>query len=86
MKDKKKIIDQLQKETVFLVFKKKDSEELRTMRGTLKKDLIPEKESSKIKSDRKFSDAVIRVWDLDKNAWRSFIIENLISINGETIQ
>lgn len=86
MKERQQIIDQLQKETVFLVFKKKDSEELRTMRATLNQDLIPKKESGKIESVRKFSDAAIRVWDLDKKAWRSFIISNLISINGENVK
>lgn len=84
-RDKQQIIDQLKKETVFLVFKKKDTDELRTLRGTLNPDLLPESESSKIKSTKKSSDTAIRVWDLDKKAWRSFVINNLISINGENI-
>jgi hypothetical protein len=84
MIERKQIIDQLQKGAVRVVFKKQDGTE-REMICTLSAELIPKNEIEKLQTKRKFSETALRVWDLDKMAWRSFIIESLILINGETI-
>ena len=64
--------------------------ERRDMRGTLKVDLIPapkdvdtnkELNSGKVKD---INPNIVVVYDLVKNDWRSFRIENLVSITPET--
>lgn len=44
--------------------------DVRVMRCTLKEDMLPVVEHTQ--ESRKFSDEATRVYDLDKQAWRSF--------------
>lgn len=71
------LIEQLSNPTT-IVFTKKDGTE-RTMRCTRNPALIPEDKHPK--NETKESGTSIRVFDLDKNEWRSFVTENLIRIN-----
>ena len=57
-----------------IVFEKKDGT-LRTMKCTRNFTIIPEDQHPK--SDMKDSESSLRVFDLDKNEWRSFIVENV---------
>ena len=61
-------------------FTKVDGSE-RTMHCTLNPDLMPKSEVTKerVQSKTYSEDVFLRVWDLDLKAWRSFIIENIIS-------
>lgn len=47
---------------------------LREMKCTLKNTLLPEQTESKGKV---FPENVLPVWDIDKNAWRSFRIDRV---------
>ena len=49
---------------------------------TLKVDLLPvvdKQEGDEVKKERKESEESIRVWDLEKQDWRSFRIDSIIS-------
>lgn len=61
-----------------LEFTKKDGTK-RVMRCTRNLKNIPE--DSHPKNGTGDSETTLRVFDLDKNEWRSFIIENIITIN-----
>lgn len=54
----------------------------RTMRCTLLEQYLPEK--SEYESTRKVNDDVMAVWDLDKNAWRSFRLDAVTFVKRET--
>lgn len=57
-----------------VTFTKKDGTE-RIMKCTRSPDLIPEDQHPK--NGTGDSDSTLRVFDLDKNEWRSFIVENI---------
>ena len=68
-----------------IVFTKKDGSE-RTMICSRHADLLPETniavDSSERTNAKPPSDKVFPVYDLEKGAWRTFTIANLISIEG----
>lgn len=84
MEDKTKLVEELKslmrKSVVKFTYLKKDGEE-RVACGTLDMEVIPEEAHPVGDSDRKVSDDVIRYYDVEKNGWRSFAIQNLESIN-----
>lgn len=61
---------------VLLSFKKKDGE-VREMLCTLKEDLLPKKESEA--KEKKKNPDVLAVWDCEKEGWRSFRYDSLIT-------
>jgi len=64
-----------------VLFTKKDGEK-RAMLCTLQADYLPvtdKKEGDEVKKVKKQSDENISVWDLEKNSWRSFRLDSLIS-------
>jgi hypothetical protein len=61
-----------------VVFDKLNGER-RSMICTLNPEFLPESEKTKERKGIKYSDDVLRVFDLDKNAWRSFLVENFVS-------
>jgi len=67
----------------------KVSGELRNMRGTLQESVIPDQKDNGTTNEintgriRDVNPSVVVVYDLDMNDWRSFRIENLISIVPE---
>jgi hypothetical protein len=61
---------------VRLSFKKKDGE-TREMLCTLNDDLLPKKEVEA--KERKKNPDVLAVWDCEKEGWRSFRIDSIIT-------
>lgn len=74
--------EMLNKGVLSVTFLKKDGTE-RTMKCTLKPDLLPPQtdleEAAEKKAPRTES---IAVWDLDKEAWRSFRFDSIICFTG----
>jgi hypothetical protein len=68
--------DLLKRKILKITFKKKDGTE-RTMNCTLLEDMVPlyEKKTERVKKD---NENVLAVWDLDKEAFRSFKLDSLI--------
>lgn len=78
------VIKILQRGIYTVAFTKVNGEH-RNMRCTLKPDLIPhdDTQSETQKEPRKVNEEVIAAFDLDKNEWRSFRVDKLISILQE---
>lgn len=53
---------------------------VRDMRCTLNKIYLPEYLDANDDSGRKVNESVLPVYDLDKNAWRSFRIDSIIDV------
>ncbi len=71
----------LQDNTLSVLFTKKDGTQ-RTMLCTLNTDLLPvadKKEGDEVKKEKKQNEESLAVWDLEKNAWRSFRIDSIVS-------
>ena len=60
-------------------FQKKDSTE-REARGTLNFDVIPKESTPKGTQTWEDPDDIVKYWDLDKEAWRSFRWEQFIDL------
>ena len=70
----------LRESTLTVCFNKKDGT-VRTMQCTLNPDLLPVvdmQEGDEVKKEKKQNDESIAVWDLEKNAWRSFRFDSVI--------
>jgi hypothetical protein len=68
-----------------VTFTKRDGTE-RIMRCTLKSDLLPAPVATKPTTEvkvRKTNPDTLAVWDLDKNAWRGFSVEQIKEIKQE---
>lgn len=77
---KVELADRLKKNILKITFTKKDGTE-RVMPCTLKAELLPEvQDTGEPKKEKKQNDSVIAVWDMEKEAWRSMIIANILSI------
>lgn len=63
---------------VSFTYRKKDGS-LRTARGTTKMDSIPEEHQPK--GNYTSPDNVCRYYDINSEGWRSFLNENLVSID-----
>ncbi len=74
-----------------VTFTKRDGTE-RVMRCTLKSDHLPENSSTESSQEvltqhkpvRKISTNMVSVWDMDKNAWRGFLLETIKNIKQES--
>lgn len=78
-----RIKDMLREGSSVVIFTKKDGSQ-RVMRCTLKEDLIPTEHRPKTDSatsTRKVNESTLAVFDLDKEGWRSFSIESVLSVN-----
>lgn len=88
--NKDELRDSLHNSVMNITFIKKDGSE-RIMKCTLNSQYIPslvvssEEETLIPKKIRKENDDVISVFDLDKQDWRSIIIENIISTSTEKV-
>lgn len=60
-------------------FQKKDGTE-REVRGTLNFDVIPKESTPKGTQTWEDPDDIVKYWDLDKEAWRSFRWEQFIDL------
>lgn len=81
MMDKEQLIECLTNGVCKITFIKKDGE-ARTMRATRKVSILPEDAIPKNTIVEK-ENAPIRVFDIEKSAWRSFNHENLIAASYE---
>jgi hypothetical protein len=80
--DKDFLIEQLKSNVVEVDFVKADGTD-RTMRCTLKADLVPKVDIKIIdttKPSRKAPENVIPVYDLDNEGWRSFRIDSIKTV------
>ena len=67
---------------VVFSFQKKTSPEIRRMIGTHNLNLIPkEQKEFSNKAIKKVNDNIVKIFDLEKNEWRSFDIASLIEID-----
>jgi len=72
----------LKAQVLSVTFLKRDGTE-RTMRCTLKEDLLPKQEDlENAVQKKKPSEESIAVWDLEKEAWRSFRFDSIICFTG----
>lgn len=69
----------LKENIVTVVFTKKDGTE-RTMKCTLRPDLLPETQINEDRATRKENMNVLSVYDLENEGWRSFLVENVMDI------
>ena len=75
----------LKREVLAVTFTKKDGSE-RTMKCTLKEDLLPIQEDiENAVQKKKPSTESIAVWDLEKEAWRSFRFDSIICFTPVTV-
>lgn len=82
--NKQELLDQLHTGVVTVSFTKVNGER-RDMRCTLNEAHLPPREENNKSQTRKENPAVQSVWDVDKQAWRSFRWENVID-NDDSIQ
>lgn len=68
----------LQKGPVNVTFVKRDGTE-RKMECTLKQDLLPQEEIKE--QTREPNPNVLKVWDLEKSAWRSFRYDSILGFS-----
>ena len=61
-----------------VTFTKKNGEE-RTMLCTLMSEFLPETKETE-KEDKKVNEEVRAVWDLEKEAWRSFRLDSISNV------
>ena len=73
---KQQLKDLLKKKIVSVTFVKTDKTE-RKMLCTLKEDVLPVVESKEPKRTKKDNDNVLAVWDLEKEAFRSFRVDSV---------
>ena len=81
MMNRQEMIEELLKRNCRVIFKKVNGEE-RDMLCTLQKDVLPEAKKEDPLTQKKVRDVneeTIVAWDVKKDAFRSFRIENVIS-------
>ena len=76
---KSNIMNMLSKGVVSIKFIKTDGSE-RDMKCTLMEEIIKPHEK-KTDREKKQNENVISVWDVDKEGWRSFRLDSIISIH-----
>jgi hypothetical protein len=80
--DRNEMINELRKRECRVIFKKANGEE-RNMVCTLHEDSIPSSaaDNNTEEKSKGYSDTVIRVIDVNKNEWRSFRVDSVISFS-----
>lgn len=79
MFDRNKLKETLRDGIHQVVFTKKDGTE-RVMKCTLNESIIPQEHKPKEGSSHKANDAVLAVFDVEKQGWRSFTIADVKSV------
>lgn len=82
LEDREYLLEQLRLGVVEVDFTKVNGES-RTMRCTLRGDLLPQETKPTVdtlKADKPVNENVIPVYDLDAKGWRSFRIDSLKSV------
>lgn len=70
-------IVKLLKEKIMVIHFTKKNNEQRSMRCTLKFDLLPQVKKKKPTEPKPTSEEVLKVYDLDKQGWRSIILDTI---------
>jgi hypothetical protein len=74
------LVSQLKKGKGRITFMKMDGTE-RVMECTLQQDLLPDQmDVEEYISERRANDEVLAVWDLEKDAWRSFRLDRVVTV------
>jgi len=81
MLDQNWVMDQLRSNVCEIVFNKVDGTE-RKMRCTLNSEYLPELYRGHGQLLTEVERNTISVWDLDAMGWRSFRVENLVSLHS----
>lgn len=76
--DRNEVLEQLRERVCRVIFTKVNGEE-RDMQCTLNMDLIPTEKQPK--TGKEYNDAVVRAFDINKEEFRSFRVENIISFS-----
>lgn len=72
--------DQLRSGVTTITFTKVDGSE-RVMKATLDRSLLPEQmDVEEYISEKRQNEDVLAVWDVEKEGWRSFRLENVIRV------
>lgn len=72
--------DQLRTGVTTITFTKVDGTE-RVMKATLDRSLLPEQmDVEEYISEKRQNEDVLAVWDVEKEGWRSFRLENVIRV------
>lgn len=76
------MLNELRQRDCRVIFKKVNGEE-RDMMCTLREDALPEwsVDKNSEKESRGYSDETIRVVDVNKNEWRSFRVDSVVSFS-----
>ena len=78
MNTKEKLTKLLREGSVEVKFKKKDNS-IRNMLCTLSTDYLPKSDLEvKEKRTKKVNEDTLPVWDLEKEAWRSFRLDSIV--------
>lgn len=76
------IITQLKMQTVSIEFKKKDGT-IRKMDCTLMPQMLPvQTDLEELIQNKKYNPDILAVFDVEKQEWRSFRWDSLLSVNG----
>lgn len=73
--NREELVTKLREGVVSVTFRKVNGE-VRVMRCTLKEDVLPPLKGS----NHKRSPEVLPVWDVEKEAWRSFRLDSIIEV------
>lgn len=76
--DRNQMIEQLRERVCRVIFTKINGEE-RDMQCTLNMELIPEEKQPK--TGKEYNEAVLRVFDVNQQEFRSFRVENVVSFS-----
>lgn len=82
------LIEKLKNGTVLLAFVKRDGSN-RIMRATLSDAIIPHQtrdSGSNKASEKKSNPAVIPLWDIEAEGWRSVRVDSLLSVDGFSVE
>ena len=80
------IITRLKMQTVNIEFMKKDGTR-RKMTCTLMPEMLPAQiDLEELVNTRKGNPEILAVFDTDKDEWRSFRWDSLLSVNGVTVE
>lgn len=72
------LVDQLKSAVYEVTFTKVNGEK-RVMPCTLVEEYLPQSDTAKAHNDGEVNKAIIRAYAIDKQAWRSFRVENVVS-------
>lgn len=77
---KQELTDLLKTKVITVKFTKTDGS-IRTMKCTLKDDYITVPSKTSTISTKAVNDKMVTVWDIDKDSFRSFYVDSIISVD-----